>query len=106
MHKAPYLRKRVLDPDRPIRNAVGPKVAELRRQAGMFQEELGRRLTALGHPIGRKQVIDLESQRRELNDLEIISISKVLGVDPIVFYKFLSERVAEETGGSGQNSTP
>lgn len=38
MHKAPYLRKRVLDPDRPIRNAVGPKVAELRRQAGMFSE--------------------------------------------------------------------
>ena len=65
-----------------MRNVVGPRIREARYRAGrrITQEELAARLQSLGVNIDRSAVSKIESGKRAVTDIEIVAISKTLGI--------------------------
>ena len=65
-----------------MRNVVGPRIREARYRAGrrITQEELAARLQSLGVDIDRSAVSKIEPGKRAVTDIEIVAISKTLGI--------------------------
>ena len=65
-----------------MKNVVGPKIREARYAGGqrVSQEELAARLQTLGIELDHTAISKMESGKRPVSDMEIIAISKALGV--------------------------
>src|SRR5438105_226090 len=64
----------------PVLNVVGPIVRKLRTQKGWSQEQLAVKLQLAGWDMSRNAVTTLENQQRRIPDLELLVVSRVLGV--------------------------
>lgn len=74
----------------PINAALGRKVRDFREAHGWSQAELATRFGEhLGHPIDATAITRLEQGKRSLPVHELIPLSRTLGVEPTVFFKFL-----------------
>lgn len=78
MVKKPYKPKPRTD-----RNAVGRTVARLRNASDLTQEDLAGRAAAVGWPINRYIVKQIERGAREVTDIELRRLAEALRV-PIV----------------------
>lgn len=63
------------------KNAVGPRIQALRDRHGLSQAELAERLCVLGWQINVGVISEIESQRRPLNDAEVLLLADALAVD-------------------------
>ena len=61
-------------------NAIGEKVTQIRVSKGIKQKDLISRLQTEGLDINPSSYSKLEGQTRQVTDLELIKIAKVLGV--------------------------
>jgi HTH-type transcriptional regulator, cell division transcriptional repressor len=63
------------------KNIVGPKIRTARKSADMSQEKLAARLQVMGISIDRSAIAKIESGRRPVSDIEIVTIAEILGVE-------------------------
>jgi transcriptional regulator with XRE-family HTH domain len=61
-------------------NVVGPQVRKLRQQKGWTQYQLAVKLQLVGWDTSRESVTSLENSQRRVPDLELLILSRVLGV--------------------------
>jgi transcriptional regulator with XRE-family HTH domain len=64
------------------RNAAGPTIRKLRNDRGFSQAELAAKLQRNGWDASREMVAKIESQQREISDLELLLLCRVLTVTP------------------------
>lgn len=62
------------------RNIIGRKIKYLRKMKHLTQEELAAKLNLMGLNIDRSMISRIESQSREITDVEIVAIAKALKV--------------------------
>lgn len=62
------------------RNIIGNRIREVRKNAGITQEDLTARLNVLGVDIDRPMISKIENCSREIVDYEIKAIAKALKV--------------------------
>jgi transcriptional regulator with XRE-family HTH domain len=62
------------------RNLVGARVEEARKDLGMKQKELLAQLQVNGVDMNASGLSKLEGQIRSVSDIELIALSKILGV--------------------------
>lgn len=73
-----------------INAAIGAKAADFRRVHGWSQTELADRLgQALGKSVDPTTITRLEQGRRPIPVHELIALSRLFGVEPAVFMKFI-----------------
>ena len=66
-----------------FRNILGPKIRELRQNAGLSQDDLAARLQLAGlENLDRVAVAKIESQIRSIFEYELIVLGSVLKVTP------------------------
>jgi transcriptional regulator with XRE-family HTH domain len=63
-----------------IRNLVGPRVRQARREQGLTQAQLAARLQSAGFGLDRAAVSKIESRIREVDDRELVALAHALGV--------------------------
>ncbi|MBE6692786.1 MAG: helix-turn-helix transcriptional regulator [Ruminococcaceae bacterium] len=68
-------------------NLVGKNVKRLRKARGMSQHELSVKLELHGVYVCRGSISRIEEQVRTVTDIELLAISKVLGVEISELYK-------------------
>lgn len=68
-------------------NIVGKKIREIRMTQGLTQEELATACCLIGFDITRSTIAKVESQNRQITDVEIQLFSKVLKVNEGDFFK-------------------
>lgn len=68
-------------------NLVGKNIKVLRKAKGMSQQELSVKLELHGVYVCRGSVSRIEEQLRTVTDIELLAISKVLGVEINELYK-------------------
>lgn len=64
--------------------AVGQRVADVRRERGMSVRELSDQLTALGHPVNRSSLSQLELGNRGVSLPDLLAIATALDVSPVL----------------------
>lgn len=64
----------------PSKNLSGPNVRKYRDQLGISQEELAARCQIAGWDIGRGVIAKIETGTRCVDDIELVKLAKVLGV--------------------------
>jgi transcriptional regulator with XRE-family HTH domain len=62
------------------RNIIGHRIKYFRKLKQMTQEELSAKLIVMGVNIDRPMISRIESQSREITDIEILAIAKALKV--------------------------
>lgn len=67
---------------RPTRNIVGPLVRSFRNELGWSQEQATARCNVVGFDISRATFAQIESQIRNVTDLELALLAKALRVRP------------------------
>lgn len=67
---------------RPSRNIVGPLVRSLRNELGWSQEQATARCNVVGFDISRATYAQIESQIRNVTDLELALLARALRVRP------------------------
>ncbi len=74
-----------------INVALGRKVSDFRKAKGWSQAELAAQFgDALGRPMDATTITRLEQGKRPVPVHELIELSHLFGVEPTVFFKFLS----------------
>jgi transcriptional regulator with XRE-family HTH domain len=74
-----------------VNAALGKKVAEFRKAHQWSQAQLAEQLgEALGRPMDATAITRLEQGRRPVPVHELILLSRILNVEPTIFFKFLS----------------
>ena len=68
-------------------NLVGKNIQNFRKAKGMSQQELSVKLELCGVYICRGSISRIEEQVRTVTDIELLAISKVLGVEINELYK-------------------
>lgn len=63
-----------------MRNKIGGNIRSLRLAKGLSQQELSIKLEVLGLNIDRPMISKIENMQREITDIEILALSKVLSV--------------------------
>lgn len=61
-------------------NVVGPQIRKIRYQNGLTQEQLVARCARVGLDITRSALAKIEARTRNVNDSELIGLSKALQV--------------------------
>ena len=69
------------------KNVLGKRIKQIREQKLITQEQLTARLNVQGIDIDRPMISRIESQTRQLLDIEIIGIAKALGVNVTELFK-------------------
>lgn len=62
------------------RNIIGNRIKYYRKLRNLTQEELAAKLNIMGISIDRPMISRIESQSREITDIEIVAFSKVLNI--------------------------
>lgn len=70
-----------------MKNAVGPKIREIRTSKAITQDALSARLNKKGLLIDRSAISRIEKQERRVTDLELIAISTILKVNVSELFK-------------------
>lgn len=73
------------------RNIIGHNVKCQRKLKNLTQEELAAKLNVFGVSIDRPMISKIECQSREITDIEIFAIAKVLGVSIDELFKDVVE---------------
>jgi ribosome-binding protein aMBF1 (putative translation factor) len=90
------------------RNACGPVVRKIRNQRGLSQAALAAQLQRAGWDISREMLAKIEIQQREVSDLELILLSKILAIGPDILLLLSSsakprERPAQAAGAGADS---
>ncbi len=81
------------------KNIIGPRIRTARKRLDLSQQKLAARLQIQGIRIDRSAIAKIETGRRPVSDIEIISIAGILGVEiPWLFED--SEKWMLEKGAS------
>jgi len=67
-------------------NIVGKKIREIRMTQGLTQEELATACCLIGFDITRSTIAKVESQNRQITDIEIRLFAKILKVNEGDFF--------------------
>ena len=67
-------------------NIVGKKIREIRMNQGLTQEELATACCLIGFDITRSTIAKVESQNRQITDIEIRLFAKILKVNEGDFF--------------------
>ncbi len=70
-----------------MKNIIGEKIRQARKERRITQAVLAAKLQLLGIMIDRTAIAKLESGRRPVTDIEIAGISKVLEVDILSMFE-------------------
>ena len=72
-------------------NQIGPRIRELREQAGMTQDQLAAQCNLLGLSLSRGTMAKVESQVRRITDAEVELFAKALKVEVTELYKAVAQ---------------
>lgn len=76
------MKKPASKPSLDKKNVIGDRMRSLREKLGMFQDDVAATMRERGHKVGRVQVNKIETGRRFVSDLELLTISEILKVSP------------------------
>lgn len=62
-------------------NYIGPRIREIRIEKTLSQKDLTAKCNVLGWDISRGTLAKIESKSRRISDIEVLYLSKALGVD-------------------------
>lgn len=65
-----------------MRNIIGKRVGEGRRNINLSQQELAAKLESNGWKISRISLAKIEAGIRQVTDIEVMTLAKVLKVSP------------------------
>ena len=61
-------------------NYIGPRIREIRIEKTLSQKDLTAKCNVLGWDISRGTLAKIESKNRRVSDIEVLYLSKALGV--------------------------
>ncbi|MDQ0885004.1 transcriptional regulator with XRE-family HTH domain [Paenibacillus sp. V4I9] len=76
-----------IDKDMNVRNITGLSIKYYRKLRQLTQDELAAKLNVIGINIDRPMISRIECQSREITDIEIIAIAKILNVSVEELFK-------------------
>ena len=76
------------------KNLIGPRLRSIRKEIRpkVSQDDLSGRLASLGITLDRSAISRIENQDRAINDVEIVAISRALGIKVEKFFEGLTYR--------------
>ncbi len=69
-----------------VKNLTGPKIRFYREQRGWTQHAFAQKLQAMGVPITRCIIANIEVQRCSVTDCQIASIARALQIPVVLFF--------------------
>ena len=72
--------------DGKIKNLVGPKVKELRKEKNLTQKELAVQLQLLGYDFNDLTILRIEQQSRFVSDMELLALATYFDIDICKLY--------------------
>ena len=69
------------------KNIIGPKLRELRKAAGLSQEELAAQLQLRGHEFSSLTILRIEKGKRFVPDYEVVSLAGFFDISVEVLLK-------------------
>lgn len=67
--------------DKKVKNLIGPRVRELRKERKMTQKELAVQLQLLGYDFNDLTILRIEQQTRFVSDIELLALSTFFNVE-------------------------
>lgn len=68
-------------------NITGKNIKQIRKDKKITQEDLCARMQVMGFKLSRSDISKLETEKRFINDVEVVGFSKALRVSILDLYK-------------------